>query len=95
MPAKRAVEYRTKLLALPKCLGGADNAASLASASKLLDEAINDRALLEAGWELHEVTGLARSQLVMGGTDNEAGAGPIFVLVVFRRIRREGQHESS
>jgi len=87
MPAKRAMEYRTKLLHLPHCAGGDDGAPSLAKANKLLEEAVNDRALLDAGWELHDVVGLARSQKIVQTRDADIGPGPIFVLVVFRRIR--------
>ena len=85
MPAKRAMEYRTKLLYLPNCVAGTDGASSLTKASELLDGAINDRALLDAGWELHDIVGLARSQKIVS-TDGDGGVGPIFVLIVFRRI---------
>lgn len=87
MPAKRAMEYRTKLLHL-YCGGGADVAASLEQGNKLLGEAINDRPLLDAGWELHDVVGLTRSQWHVR-TNDRAEAGPAFVLIVFRRILRE------
>jgi len=94
MPAKRAMEYRTKLLFLPKCLGGSDNAATLVEANKLVEKAVNDRTLLDDGWELHDVVGLARSQLAVGTTDGEAGAGPIFALVVFSRVRQDASRLS-
>jgi len=92
MPAKRAMEYRTKLLHLPNCVGGDSGAPSLAKANKILEEAVNDRALLNAGWELHDVVGLTRSQKRVYVTDDcDGGMGPIFVLVVFSRVCREGQ----
>ena len=87
------MEYRTKLLYLSGCMGGSDGAETLVKANKLLDETVNDRLLLDAGWELHDVVGLARSQIVVEETNN-ASAGPIFVLIVFRRIRKEGQSAS-
>jgi hypothetical protein len=91
MPAKRAMEYRTKLLYLPDCKGADGGAPSLVKANKLLEEAVNDRALLDAGWELHDVVGLTRSQKRVHVTaDPGDGFGPIFVLVVFRRNRRKG-----
>ena len=92
MPAKRAMEYRTKLMHLPDCKGTSDGAPSLVKANKLLEEVVNDRALLDAGWELHDVVGLTRSQkrVCVAADDDRDGFGPIFVLVVFRRIRRKG-----
>jgi hypothetical protein len=94
MPAKRAMEYRTKLLGLSGCLGGSDDAGTLVKANALLNETINDRPLLDAGWELHDIVGLERSQKTVQ-TGGDGGPGPIFVLIVFRRIRKEVQQEPS